>query len=308
MHETKARGAPWATLTRLLVAGLLFAGTTPGFAKSACMSTAELDRLLPAFAPWSEFSVGGFGQCKYASQPSGKPLRAMLGVYQNLKDDTDGAAKFVLSLRDALEKQGQRIEPMPGLGTHGFLATPQRTGDASITRQFAGHNKRLAINGSLLAPADADPASWAEGVEAFMRAALAVADDPEVLSAASCPWFDESLLRRLLPGTGFSQQAYGERSCFAKDASMMLKLSINRDSEEQAARIRADNGCAWTPVAELGAGGYAGHGCAGKRTKAIVEMRVGTQRLEYMLLGDREATEAERALLLEMALKIHGGR
>lgn len=306
MRETNTRRTQWTILTRMVVAGLLFAGTMPGFAKDACMSTAELDRLLPAFAPWSAFDAGGFGHCKYKSQPSGKPLRAMLGVYQNVKDDADGAAKFVLNLREALEKQGQRIESMSGLGEHGFSATPQQAGDGGVIRQFAGHSKRLAINGSLQAPADADPASWREGVATFMRAALAVADDPGVVAAASCPWFDEPVLRRLLPGSGFSQQAFGERGCFAKDASLMLKLGINRDSEEVAARIRANNGCTWTPVAELGAGGYAGHGCAGKRTKAIVEMRVGQQRLEYMLLGDREATDSERALLLEMVRKVRG--
>ena len=46
--------------------------------------------LLPAFAPWSASDVGGFGHCKYKSQPSGRPLRAMLGVYKQQRRSGSG--------------------------------------------------------------------------------------------------------------------------------------------------------------------------------------------------------------------------
>ncbi len=295
-------------MRRILLAVLSLFLAPAHVAAEACgwMDTAELDRLLPGGAPWSLMTGGAIGSCKFTGNPRGSGGAVVIGANQMLKADAAEAAKTAQALRGPLS-ESYTVEPLPALGEHGFRYLPKTPGPRTSI-SYVGHYKHVVITGQLVLPVGADPAAHADGAVAFYKAALAVADDPAATAASQCPYFDDALLRRLLPGKAYSQQVFGSNSCMAQDGSgMALVLSIVEGvGDDVAARMR-DGGCTWTAAAELGEGGHVGHACSGGRPRAMVEMRVGSKLLKYAFAGAREPSDAERALLLEMAVKVRGG-
>jgi len=272
------------------------------------MPTAEVDRLLPQAAPWSVMVGGKVGSCKFTS--SGGPGGiAVIGAHQMLKADAAEAAKLAQSLRSNIEGKYD-LQSVEGLGEHGFSYSPQAA-DAAASRSsisYVGHYKHVALTGQLVLPVGADYAAYAEGGRAFMRAALAIADDAGAAKAAGCAWFDESVVRRLLPGDGYSSQAFGGNSCMAQSSGMALILSVQEDVDaELAARMR-DGSCTWTAQPSVGEGAMLGSECQGGRPRVLLVFPVGSQLLSYAFSPGRAPTAAETALLVELGSKIRAGR
>ncbi|MBD8527900.1 hypothetical protein [Pseudomarimonas arenosa] len=284
---------------------ILICTVAPATAQTRCgwMSAQTLDSLLPAAAPWRVMVGGSMGSCKFTG--SGGPGGvAILGANQMLKSDAAEAAELARSLRNNLGAD-YRIEADSALGEHGFLYFPKSAGGAEsrVSVSYVGHYKHVAITGQLVMPVGAGFDAYRSGAKEFMRAALAVADDAKATAeAAHCRWFDEPILRRLLPGEGFSQQAFGANSCMAQNGSAMALILSIQDGvgEDVAARMR-DASCTWEAVE---AGAMLGHSCSSGRPRAILQIRHQGKLLQYALAPSREPTPEERALLVELGVKV----
>lgn len=280
-------------LVLLVSSALLHAQETCGW-----MSTAELDRLLPKAAPWSVLVGGTVGSCKFTGSSRDDAGTRVIGANQMFKANATEAAEFVKKLKGSMAA-GNTVEPVPALGEHGFRWTP-KSGGGSIS--YMGHYKQVAITGQVVLSGGATPESVAQGAEGFMRAALAVADDKQAAAATGCPYFDEAILRRLLPGPSFSQQVFGQNSCMAQDgAGMVMILSIMSDTSESTAAARRDGSCEWSPLPDAGPGATIGKNCQGGRPRAVLELVLGNRVLNYALAPGREPTSNELALLGELA-------
>lgn len=294
---------PCLALVLLVLFGALV-GAAPVAAQARCgwMSTQTLDSLLPAAAPWRVMVGGAMGSCKFTGS-GGRGGIAVLGAHQMLKADAAEAAELAKSLRANLGAD-YRIETDAALGEHGFLYFPKDAGGAEsrLSVSYVGHYRHVAITGQLVLPVGAGFETWRSGANEFMRAALAVADDAQATAdAARCRWFDEPILRRLLPGDGFSQQAFGANSCMAQNGnSMALILSVQDGvGADVAARMR-EAGCTWDAAPAAGADAMLGHSCSGGRPRAILQLRHDGKLLQYAFAPNREPTAAERALLVEL--------
>lgn len=284
---------------------LLLVAVAPAWAQTTCgwMTARKLDSLLPAGAPWSVMVGGAMGSCKFTGS-GGRGGVAILGAHQMLKANAAEASELAQGLRGNLGAD-YRIETDAALGEHGFLYFPKDAGGAEsrLSVSYVGHYKHVAITGQLVLPVGSGFDAWRRGASEFMHAALAVADDAQATAeAARCRWFDEPILRRLLPGDGFSQQAFGANSCMAQNGnSMALIFSLQDDVTAEVAERMRDAGCTWDAAPTAGASAMLGHGCSGGRPRAILQLMHDGKLLQYAFAPNREPTAAERALLVELA-------
>ncbi len=261
------------------------------------MSTQELDRLLPEAAPWSVMVGGKVGSCKFTGTGRGDAGVTVIGANQMFKANATEAAEFVKKLQGSMAA-GNTVEPMPGLGVHGFRWMPKSGRSIS----YMGHYKQVAITGQMVLSVGATPENYAQGAEGFMRAALAVADDKQAAAATGCPYFDEAILRRLLPGPTFSQQVFGQNSCMAQDgAGMVMILTIVSNPSGSVAAAMRDGSCEWSALADAGPDVAIGKNCKGGRPRALLEVKLSDKLLTYALAPGREPTASELTLLGDLA-------
>ncbi len=243
------------------------------------------------------------GSCKFTGG-SGEGGVAILGANQVVKTNAAEAAAVAQSIRKNVPAGG-RIVNEPKLGQYGFYYIPKASAAANsrLSALYAGHYKHVAITGQIVMPVNRGFERSRDGATEFMRAALAVADNPAATDAATrCPWFDDGIVRKLLPGEGFSQQTHGTKSCMAQNGqSMALMLSVMEGVDQAVAARLRDASCTWEPVAGLGEGAMIGHGCRNGNPRAILQTRQGGKLLNYAFVPKREPTAAERQLLRDLA-------
>lgn len=263
------------------------------------LAASELDRLFPEQAPWRVLSGGDIGSCKFLSGAGGPPH--LFGANQQILGSEPEALDFVRNLRGEVAKQFE-VEDSPGLGEDGFTYHP----GAARSLSYVGHRGRVAVIASLTLQGPVTPAQAAAGME-LVQAALAVADDEEILAAASdCPWFDAEMVRAMLPGEGVTQQVYGETSCLAQngEGGVLMVSAIEFASDPTPLLARRDGGCTWEEQPTLGAGAVLGYDCEGGNPRATLRFAADGKVLEYNLVPGAEPTEKQRQGLVDLGRRI----
>lgn len=290
-------------LRRLALALTLVLLSSPVHAtECGWLATSELDRLFPEQAPWRVLAGGAVGSCKFLS---GSGLPHVFGANQQILESESAAVDFVRNLRTETEKQFEVVDA-PELGEEGYTYHP----GAPRSLSYVGHRGKVAVLGSLTMQGPVTPEQRAAGME-LVQAALAVADDEEVLAAASdCPWLDPELVRSLLPGEKLTQQVYGENSCLANDGEggVLMVSAIDAGSNPGPLLDRRDGGCTWEDQPTLGEGAVLGYACEGGNPRATLRLVIGGRVIEYNLAPGTEPTAEQRQALLEMgrrALEAH---
>jgi len=289
-------------MLRWLLAASFVLVVSPALAAEECgwLSTKEVDAALPAFAPWSVMVGGAAGSCKFlGSGPGGN----VFGANQMIKASTAQAAGFVRAMRPEMEKS-YTVAPAKDLGAEAFTYRPKDSplDDRSIF--FVAHEGRVAVIASLTLAVPVT-AEHLAGAKKLVHAALAIDKDPTAIAAAGdCPWFVTSILQKLLPGEGFSQQSFGSNSCMAQAAGSAVIVSIVAAQDPASVIEAGGGGCTSQPVAALGPEGKVWV-CEGGRPHAKVTYVNGNRVVEYGFSPAKERlpTAAERALLVELATK-----
>src|SRR6185436_7762339 len=227
---------------------LLLLSTSPlAAAECGWLATSEVDAALPAVAPWSVMVGGAAGSCKFVS--AGLPN--IFGANQMVKASAKEAASFVRGLRPEMEKS-YVVAPAKDIGAEGFTYRPKDDTLSDRSIFFVGHEGRIAVIASLTLQKAVTAADIA-GATKLIRAALAIDKDPAALAAAtSCPWFDTAVLKKLLPGEGFSQQSFGNNSCMAQAGGSVVIVSIIPGLDPADVRRTSGGQCKREAVAALG--------------------------------------------------------
>jgi hypothetical protein len=284
-----------------LLAALACASLSCAASAEECgwLPTEQVDAAFPQYAPWGVMVGGAAGSCKFASDPT-RPAN-VFGANQMVKASPAEAEQFVASLRGSMAKS-YVVAPYPQLGKAAFTYRPKPgSGLEDRTIYFVAHDAQVAVIASLLLQEPITPAATEAGA-GLVRAALAIGGDPAALAAAGdCPWFDTALLKQLLPGKGFSAQAFGSNSCMAQADGQAVIVSIRAAAD--AGLARGGDGCTTVPAVALGAQGSLSYDCKGGRPHAKVGMLAGAHFVEYSYAPGREPTETERALLVTLAAK-----
>ena len=272
------------------------------------LATAEVDRAFPEQAPWRAMVGGEVGSCKFLSAPGMLP--STFGANQMVKASDAEAEEMIRSLRTSMI-ESYDVKPAPALGPQGFRYKAKSEAEETGARFlfFAGHRSKIVVIGSLTWQSPITPAV-VDAAQSLIRAALAITDDDEVLSAASaCRFFDPALIQRLLPAEDFSQHVFGDTSCMAQAGGKVLIMSVVEGiASETVTRMTEmdSHGCDHEPIPDLGEDGSIVSACSAGRPKAVVRFLSGSKMFTFSLAVETQPTDKEKTLLVELAKRSVG--
>lgn len=273
----------------------------------AWLPLAQVAKALPDFGPWETMSGGEVGSCHFMGR-SADGL-AMLGYNQMVQDSPGKAQDFVMGMRQNLDSS-LVLEKLEGMGGQGFSYRPKddATEDARNTLFLVGHEGRVVVMGTLTAPGGISNATRT-AYFSLARYAFKLSTDEGAMEAATrCEYFNQGVLKRLFEGATFSQQVYGSNSCIAHAGKRVLMLAIMDDVDAGYAQVMTESGgCKTEPLPALGAQGSIGYACTEGNARATVRYLQGKQHFEFSWIPGKEPSQAERDLLIKLALAARDG-
>lgn len=273
----------------------------------AWLPVAQVAKALPEFAPWETMSGGQVGSCHFMGRSS--EGLAILGYNQMVQDSAGKAQDFVKDMRRNLDSS-LVPEKLDGMGGQGFSYRPKddATDDARNTLFLVGHEGRVVVMGTLTAPGGISNATRTAYFSLARYAFKLSTDDVAMEAATRCAYFNQGVLKRLFEGATFSQQVYGSNSCIAHAGKRVLMLAIMDDVDAGYAQVMAESGgCNSEPLPALGAQGSIGYACTDGNARATVRYLQGKQHFEFSWIPGMEPSEAERDLLIKLALAAREG-
>jgi hypothetical protein len=289
----------------LLVCGI-FALSSAAHAAGKCgwLASSKLDEAFPEYAPWQVMVGGNVGNCTFNSNPHAAPN--IFGAIQSVKATPAEAEELARTLRD--NSGDVAVQPAPALGKYAFTYQSKDASGKTDERSlfFVAHRGKVEVNGSLVLQRPIGAPERA-AAEKLIQAALAISDDARALHAANkCPYFDATLIRRLLPDKDYEENVYGENSCMAQAHSKAVILSIVADAraEQLAATMNGMAGsCTSEDLPGLGKSGKLTYKCSDGAPRATVRFTTPGKMFEFSFAPEREPTSAERAVLVQLAQK-----
>ena len=268
------------------------------------LPASKVDATFPEFAPFQTMVGGKIGMCKFVG--NGGSGMVIFGANQTVESSAAEAEDTVKTIKEA-SADDYVIQAAPTLGKLGFTYAPKADQPPGRSLFFAGHHGKVVVIGSAVMAKAITPAQRG-AILSLAQAALAVADDPRAVAAASqCPYFDEATIKRLLPGKDFNENVYGSNSCMAQASGKAVIVSViaDADADQVAANMSSmtDGGCSSEPQPQLGTAGKLLYGCKGGAPHATVRFVAHGKLFEYSFAPERAPTPAERALLVELAQK-----
>lgn len=302
------RHLPFINLAVAISLATLSLLAQPALADECKIVTLEqINAALPNYAPWV-MHFGGPGGCRFEGQYQGSYLNyASLSFTHQFHPSKQAATSILSGIRKEAEKTYQ-LKPIslrgaePGAFIYG--------GDAnSSTHSTIGY---VQVGRAILLADFSPPAgvvfSKEERASTIGLLQLAITDtsNPKTAQLASrCPYFDDALIRKLIPGKKISVEQFGELSCMAKNeknATVMLTRMVNIDPRmiDQIVQSTAV-GCTFEPVSTLGEQGRLGHHCTSGNPRAEAAFFKDESYVSISVMSNAEPTAQQRADLVELA-------
>jgi hypothetical protein len=289
-------------LHSLLALILAIAATTVHAAEDCgFLPTAKVNETFAEFAPWRTMVGGAVGNCTFLSE--GSALSSSISFIQQFKSSKADANGVYESMRRGLGDE-YRVKEMKGLGDRAFRYEA-KDGDAQDLHMTSiiAQKDQLVITVTLnlqRAVTEADVRAAAT----LGQFALRGANDKETRRKAStCPWFDESGLKKLFGGKPYEVQVFGENSCMASDKQMrVLLLSAVEARDGLSPDMLRAKDCQSRDVPELGKGAKLSFACKSGNPRA--ETSFAENGLVIQLIwnaANTEPSEAAKAALVELA-------
>ncbi len=267
---------------------------------------------LPQFEPWKVDAGSGAGLCTFVGESSKVPGTSTsmprLTFTQQAQPDAAAAAKFTREFR-AASADVYRIKQNTKLGSEGFSALPKDEKDTSMA-YWTGHNDKAVLMVTMMRndkPNSADLLA----VDGVVAKALAAATKPGVAEKAlACPYFEPTLIAKLLPTQGLKTQQFGEDSCMSNtdDSSVVMLMRVVAQSASERAQLMkglVDKDCSNESAPSLGAGGVIEFACKSGNARATAHFVKGNSIYSVNHIPiNREPTKAERDTLLKLAESI----
>ncbi|WP_220814814.1 hypothetical protein [Pseudomonas paralcaligenes] len=120
--------------------------------------------------------------------------------------------------------------------------------------------------------------------------------------AATCPWFDESSLKKLFGGTPYEVQVHGENSCMALDKqSRVLLLSAMEARGSLSPDVLRAGDCQTRDVPELDKEAKLSFTCKSGNPRAETSFVENGLVIQLTWAAGVEPGEAEKTALIELA-------
>jgi len=277
---------------------LILLGAVGASAAEPCawLPIAEVERALPDYGPWEGEVGGAVGACQFVGNT--QELTNSLGLNQQFKATPAEAAHFVKSLKAEMAKS-YRIEAAPGLGAEAFFYSPKEKGEDGLW--WVAHQGKVVVMGMLVVhhPATTEDKAAAGSL---VKQALVAGNRPQMAEkAASCPYFEPGLMKKLLPGKGYTSQQFGENSCMANDANGAAVVLTRIESKPQPfADARRNDTCSHTAVDALGPYADMAYACKSGNPSADLLFVVAPHVYTVSLTTSKEPSAAQRADLVRL--------
>lgn len=289
-------------LRRSFVLGLLLlaaASTALGATKCPFIDVTLLNKGLPDGAPWRVMS-GGQGECSFTA----KDTSVNFGFSHSVAESMEKANEAALSMKDAVTPTS-RVEPLPVLGEHGiaYQMKDDAGGVDPKSMFFYGHNGRVGVSGYLNLKS-AITAGQRDFAANLIASTLSVAGSARALKKeTNCPYFDDSLVKSLLPPGDVTISVPNKDSCVVSASGSVLMVSVNRSAQSAQAvsNMLKGSGCTVDPLPKFGKVAGIAHHCSGGNPRAQILFVSGGRMFDVTLVPTSEPTEAQRASLVELA-------
>ena len=272
----------------------LSCGATARADECAWLAAAEVDKALPAYAPWSVL-YGSDQGCNFTGRSD-----AQFGATPVVKESVGDANQFVKEMRESVAQYKRAEAPQLGKDAFSYRPPPEAT-DPAKTIFFVAPSKKVVMMVNFTTP---QPLTAAEidAAAKLARASLEVGRDRETVAAAlECRWFDDGATRALL-GRGYDQQSF-EGGCIASGKAGHLSVTVGSVAHMQAHNADSAKRCTTEPVPSLGNGAMLAWDCREASPHALVRRIVGDHLVEYSFVPPQAPTPAQRELLVELAAK-----
>ena len=260
----------------------------------AWLATAEIDKALPAYAPWSVL-YGSDQGCNFMGRSD-----AQFGASPVVKGSAGEASQFVREMRESVAQHKRAEAPQLGKDAFSYRPPPEAT-DPTKTIFFVAQSKKVVMMINFTTPAALTPAEI-DAAAKLARASLEVGRDRETVAAAlECRWFDKAATRALV-GRDFDQQSF-EGGCIASGKNGHISVTVGEAAHLDAHNRDSADRCTTEPVPSLGAGAMLAWDCRDANPHALVRRIVDGKLVEYSFLPPQAPTPAQRQLLVELAAK-----
>jgi hypothetical protein len=305
----------FASVASALAASLLtFSAATNTFAAETCdfISLGTITSKFPAAAPWS-VTNGGTGACAFEGQSrEGDTIRSVILKFtQQVQDTPEEAVEMINTMKEAFTADYD-LTKNPKLGSDGFFML-QKGQPLKDTISWWSHRGRMVLSGLMLTPGGARISTTdRDNLTDVISTTLALTAAPRAhAKAAQCPYFDDAILKKLLPGTKQKVQQFGNNSCLAEgdnDVVVMLTRLEARNKGTFVAQTKDEaKSCTVEQPTGLGEAAYLMFACkGGGNPSASIKFLKGSDAFDVSLLPGKEPTAAQRADLVTMGRHIYG--
>ena len=255
----------------LILLGLfLIAAASPAPAATKCpfIDAALLNKGLPDGAPWRVLS-GGQGECSFTA----KDTSVSFGFSHMVSESTEKATEAAKSMKEAVAPTS-RVEPLPVLGEYGIDYNMKN--DAGMPDEksmfFYGHSGRVGVSGYLNLK-NAVTTQQRDFAANLIASTLGAAGNARALKKESnCPYFDDSLVKSLLPAGDVTISVPNKDSCVVSASGSVLMVSVNNSAQSAQAvsNMLKSSGCTVDPLPKFGKIAGIAHHCNGGNPRAQI--------------------------------------
>ncbi|HET7063390.1 MAG TPA: hypothetical protein VFI49_03875 [Rudaea sp.] len=284
-----------------LLALYLLAAASTATAATKCpfIDAALLNRGLPDSAPWRVMS-GGQGECSFTA----KDMSVSFGFSHMVSESTEKATDAAKSMKEAVTPTS-RVEPLPVLGEYGIDYNMKNDKGMPDEKSmfFYGHSGRVGVSGYLNLK-DAITSQQRDFAANLIASTLGVAGSARALKKeTSCPYFEDSLVKSLLPSGDMTISIPNKDSCVVSASGSVLMVSANSSAQSAQAvsNMLKGSGCTVDPLPKFGKVAGIAHHCSGGNPRAQILFVSGGRMFDVTLVPTSEPTEAQRATLVELA-------
>ena len=284
------------------------------FADETCdfISLASVTSKFPASAPW-RVTNGGTGACAFEGQQrEGSTIRSVILKFtQQVQDSPEEALEMIGTMKTAFAADYD-LQLNPKLGSAGFFML-QKGQPLADTISWWSHRGRMVLSGLMLTPGGARISTAdRDNLTDLLGQTLARTATPSARAkTAQCPYFDDAILKTLLPGTKQKVQQFGNNSCLAEgdnEIVIMLSRLEARDKNTFVQQLRNEaKACAVEQPTGMGDAAFLVFACkSGGNPSAVIKFLKGTDAFDVSLLPGKEPTAAQRADLTTLGRHIYG--
>jgi hypothetical protein len=279
----------------------LYAAASNALAAAKCpfIDVTLLNKGLPDGAPWRVLS-GGQGECSFMA----KDTSVNFGFSHSVSESAEKATEAALSMKKAVAPTS-RVEPLPALGEYGMAYNTKNVAGMPDEKSmfFYGHSGRVGVSGYLNLK-NAITTQQRDFAANLIASTLGVAGNARALKKeTSCPYFDDDLVKRLLPAGDVTISVPDKNSCVVSASGGVLMVSVNRSAQSAQAvsNMLKGSGCTVDPLPKLGKIAGISHHCSGGNPRAQILFVSGDRMYDVTLVPTSEPTAEQRATLAELA-------